>query len=798
MDALSPFKLTPLVAAIAAVLYPSQAAIAQDTEELVLEEVLVTATHRVLSLQVVPQSITAFTTVDIERNNLQSLEDLVRALPSLGLVNSQPGRNDLVYRGVSSGSQEFYTDSQVAVYLDETPIAAISQQPFPRMVDIERVESLPGPQGTLFGAASQTGTLRIITNKPNTDGVSGQVFGALSTTKGGDASYEANGWVNVPLGESFAIRAVGYYVKEGGYIDNVLHPTFVAPFEGGLQFDGDNAAVVENNYNDYKLTGGRISALWEMNDKWSATLAVISESGKSDGAWESDPSLGDFKVARFFDEFRDDEWTSYGLTIEGDLGFASLVSNTSYFDRKITYEWDNMYYEQWKDSFYGYYYGSGIYNSQYTYGTIFNDQNQNRFAQEIRLASQTESRFQWMIGLYYENSQDDWYYGSENPQLMETISWYYAQYYAYYYNSLGYPVAYPIPPTIVAYSNRLDREIKQTSIFGEVSFDLTDKWTVTGGARWFKYDRYHFTQNQYPEGLPPFGSADTNGIYISEGKTNDVLWKFSTQYHIDDSKMLYFLFSQGYRLGGSNSLRAALTGQVPLEYDPDTLNNYEIGLKSQWLDDRLLLNATVFLMQWDEYQQNSSSGIGAWWLRGTFNAADAKIPGVEINGTALFTENFSFTYSLIWSDAEWDDDFTFPDEDMIVKGMPLPTSPKWKTFAALDWTFPGAFGTEDVFLRYDFSYQSKTWNTLQSIMDDDPNGIIDSWNVSNFQIGTHLENDWIVTLVVRNVFDQKAIAALYTTFPNEASDWFGTDFNKNKRVYNRPRSFGIQVRKSWN
>ncbi len=796
MDRASLYKLTPLVAAIAAVLYPSQPARAQDAGESALEEVIVTATHRELSLQVVPQSITAFTTMDIERNNLQNLEDLVRALPSLGLVNSQPGRNDLVYRGVSSGSQEFYTDSQVAVYVDETPMAAISQQPFPRMIDIERVESLPGPQGTLFGSASQSGTLRIITNKPNTDGYSGQFFGALSTTRGGAPSYETNGWVNIPLGDSFAIRAVGYYVRDGGYIDNVLASTFVGPTASGPQFATTNAAVVEDNFNDYELTGGRISALWEITDNWSATLAVISESSTANGSWQSDPSLGDFKVARFFDEFRDDKWTSYGLTINGDLGFASLVSNTSYFDRKITYQWDNMYYEQWKDSYFGYYYGYTLYNTQYTFGTIFNDQNQSRFSQEIRLASQSDSRFQWMIGAYYEDLKDDWYFGANNPQLMDTVGWDYAQYLAYYYNYAGYPVVYPIPPTTVGYSNRLDRQIKQTSIFGEISFDLTDKWKITGGSRWFEYDRYQFTQNQFPEGLAPAGSFDTNGIYISEGKTNDVLWKFSTQYQIDDSKMVYFLYSQGFRLGGTNSERAANTGKVPLEYNPDTLDNYEIGLKSQWLDDRLLLNATVFLMQWNNYQQSASAGVGPWWLRGTFNAADAEIRGIELTGSALLTDNLNFTYSMTWADPKWTTGFTFPSGTVLEKGMTLPTSPKRKAFLALDWTIPGAFGTNDVFLRYDISYQSQTWNTLQSIMDNNPDGVISSWNVSNFRIGTHLKNDWSVTLVARNLFDQKAIAVL-NNGANFASDWFGTDFNKNKRVYNRPRTFGIQVRKSW-
>lgn len=805
MNSHTKIKLTPLAASIAAAVYPSQPAVAQEeAEELILEEVYVTATLRETTLQVVPQSISAFTSVDIERHNLQNLEDVVRALPSLGLVNSQPGRNDLVYRGISSGSGEYYTDTQVGVYLDETSISLISQQPFPRMVDIERLESLPGPQGTLFGAASQTGTLRIITNKPNTDGVSGEIFGSLATTKGGDPSYEANGWVNIPLGDSFALRGVAYYVQEGGYIDNVLAHTFRGPTESGPDFATTNAAIVEDDYNEFELTGGRITALWNLSDELSVTLAVISESSTADGAWESDPSIGDFEVARFFDEYREDDWTNVGLTIQADLGFAAFTSNTSYFDRKIVYEWDNMYYEQYKDSYYGYYayygYGYPIYNSQYTFGRFLNDQNQDRFAQEFRLTSQSDSRLQWMAGLFYEDVHDDWYYGSINEQLMDTIAWDAAQYYAYYFNYYGNPVDYPVAPTNIGYSNRLDRDIEQTSVFGEISFDINDKWRLMGGGRWFEYDRYHFTQNQFPEGVPPWGSEDTDGIYISESKTSDTLWKFSAQYQFDENKMVYFLYSQGFRLGGSNSLRAANTGLVPLEYNPDYLDNYELGVKTQWLDNRLLLNATLFYMDWQEYQENST--VDVWWLRGTLNAADADVTGIEIQGTYLFTENLSMDYSFTFADPKWSENFVFPcdcnDPDVIEKGMPLPTSPKRKGFLAFDWNFPGAFGTDSMFLRYDISFQSKTWNNLTSIIDEDETGIMDSWNLSNLQLGAHLRNDWTVNLVVRNLFDQKATTVIWNGFVNDVSDWFETDFNKNKRVYNRPRTFGLQVRKRWN
>jgi outer membrane receptor protein involved in Fe transport len=785
-------NVNSLAAGISLAIYPGQPASAQDFGDPVLEEVLVTATLRTTSLQAVPQSISAFTGDDLLRNNIQTLEDAVRALPSLGLVALQPGRNDLVYRGISTGPGQFFTDSKIAVYVDDIPMSLASQQPFPHFVDIERLESLPGPQGTLFGAASQTGTLRIITNKPNLDGVSGSAYTEIATTKGGEPSFEVNGWVNVPIGDSVAVRAVGYYVDQGGYIDNIPGRTFVDPLPDGPQFDSTNASVVEENFNDSRKIGGRISALWDINENWSATISVISESLKNTGYWGSDPSLGDFKIVRFHDEVREDDWTNFGLTIQGDLGFATLTASTSYFDRKIYYEWDNMYYEQWRTSAYGHY---DLYDTQYAFGIAINDQNQDRFAQEVRLTSQGESRFQWVAGLYYEDLHDDWFFVTHNPSLMETPAWEYAQYLAYYYNYYGYDVDYPLPPTTYWYASRMSRDTKQKSVFGEMSFDITDKWRITGGIRWFQYDRYLFRQLQSPDGLPPIGGADINGAYVLESKPSETLFKFSTQYQINDSKMVYFLYSQGFRLGGANNPRAVESGYIPEVYDPDTLDNFELGLKSQWLDDRLLLNATLFYMKWDGYQQ--AAGSGERWLLGIFNAADAEQKGIELSGTMLFTQDFSLTYSFTFSDPQWADDYVFPFGQTIEKGMTMPSSPKRKIYAALDYDIPGAFGARNLFFHYDISYQSEVYNWMDDIWNRNPEGIIESWNVSNLRIGANLENDWSISLVVRNLFDQKAISRLDGSFQREVSDWFGTDFNRDKRTYNRPRTIGLQVRKNF-
>ncbi len=222
------YTMTPVATAVIAALAPGNPALAQDEEQDSggIEEIIVTATKRSIALQDVPQSIQAFSQESIEKMVMKSMEDYTRMSPSTTLVASQPGKNVLSMRGISTATSEWRTESRVAVYLDEQPITSISNQPDVRMVDIERVEILPGPQGTLLGSSSMSGAMRIITNKPDFDGVSGQVQGMVSTTDGGDGSYDLNGAINLPaIEEKLAFRVVGYAAQDGGYVDNVLSPT---------------------------------------------------------------------------------------------------------------------------------------------------------------------------------------------------------------------------------------------------------------------------------------------------------------------------------------------------------------------------------------------------------------------------------------------------------------------------------------------------------------------------------------------------------------------------------------------
>ena len=783
-------RLTPLAAAVFAILYPATAPIAAETatESVRLEAVVVTATRRNEKLQDVGQSITALSTQDIAKQAFRSINDVIGALPSVNIVSSTPGRNSIIMRGVSTGSAEYRTDSQVAVYLDEQPMTSISTQVDVRLIDIARIESLPGPQGTLFGSSSQAGTIRYITNKPDPAGLSGQFDVEVGTTDGGDESYDVSGWVNFPVTDNIAVRATGYYSLEGGYVDNVLGET--------LMHDRDNADVVEDNWNIYKTTGGRIAARWTISPEWEATLSLIEQTSDADGSWESDPALGENKITLFFDEYRDDDWYQTSMNIKGDLGFAELSVTGSYFDRHIQYEWDNMTYDQWRS----YAYPDTLYDTGLTFGTTYNKQKQSRWAYEVRLTSEGESRFQWMAGAFYEDIYDWWDYGTKNESLTSTRSWYWANYYAYIAQGNGYDVPWPLPPTDRYYQNIYDKKIKQKALFGEMTFALTEKWSVTGGARWFEYNRHEIDFYNLPKGLPPFPVDSTLGRLESKGVSDDYVLKFGTEYHFDDDRMLYFLYSEGFRLGGNNSARAASTGLVPAEYGPDTLKNYELGLKSEWLENRLQLNVSLFYMTWDDIQLNDSvprSGGGGFWVKGTFNGGAAEQKGVEINGNWQLTNRLNVEASVFAADPEFTEDSVYPDGYVLPKGTVMPVSPDRKYWFAFDYKIPRFLPIEgDFSMRWSYSWQSETWDSIGAVVANNRDRLLPPWSTSTLQFAFSHPSGWDATLVVRNLFNQADFNYLTNSDYSNSGGFTDPRFSYLPGLQ-RPRSVYLSFSKKW-
>jgi len=334
----SNLRLKLLTASIVAALYPVVPAMAQDQggDEGMLEEVIVTATKREVNMQDLPMSIDAFNNEQIEKMGMFNMKDVMKAVPSMSTVTTVPGRNEVVFRGVSTGSGEWRTDSGSAVYLGDSPMTAATQAVDPRMVDIARVEALPGPQGTLFGSSSQSGAFRIIPNKADHSGGYGEVSLGGTYMKEGDPGHKLEGWANIPLiTDTLSVRVALFDVKTGGFIDNV--------YGTNIFTDDDNADVVEDDFNTWEQTGGRLSLLWTVNDSWDVDAMYMYQDQKSEGDPLSDPNadgVGDLEIVKFFKDHREDDWWISALTITGDLGFAEFKSVTSYLDRKITYEFD--------------------------------------------------------------------------------------------------------------------------------------------------------------------------------------------------------------------------------------------------------------------------------------------------------------------------------------------------------------------------------------------------------------------------------------------------------------------------
>ena len=295
----------------------------------------------------------------------------------------------------------------------------------------------------------------------------GEVAVEVGSTKGGEPSYDGSGWVNIPVTDNFALRAVGYWSQEGGYVDNVLGPTLFG--------DSENVEVVEKDQNDYRTVGGRIAGLWTIDENWDLSVGYIQQRGDASGAWETDPALGDNKITRFFDEYRDDEWYQASTTLRGDLGFAELAVTGSYFNRKVNYEWDNTNYAQWRSLAFlpdtvaypiAYYPQKYLYDTGYNRESTFNWQKQNRWTYEARLTSQGESRLKWMAGAFYEDVYDWWEYGAKDNNLLATNAWIAAN--AISCNDIADPAvsACPLAPTQYYYYNKYHNEVKQTAFFG--------------------------------------------------------------------------------------------------------------------------------------------------------------------------------------------------------------------------------------------------------------------------------------------------------------------------------------------
>jgi iron complex outermembrane receptor protein len=762
-----------IAAAISTALAMAGAASAQapaEEEAGGLNEVIVTATKRAENLQDVPESITALDGNAIAVRGLQQMDDLVRSVPGLSLGTREPAGTTIVFRGVASSGLSFGSVSSSALYLDEQPITSSGRNPDPRFIDIERIEALRGPQGSLYGASSQSGTLRVITNKADSSGFEAWAEAQANGVREGGNGHDLSAMVNVPLvADKLALRLVGFTSEDAGYIDNVLSPSL-----GGTY---DNADVVDEDVNRIKTKGGRASLRWDATDDVNLTLNALFQDVRADGHGDVSLDGGDLEQVRFSEESMDDKWYQLALTLNASLPFGEATVTASYFDRKFEYEADATAYEfGFNQSGYVVYDFGGD-----PRGFATNNEKTHITALEARLQSRadSESRWGWIAGAFYSRETGTTAFDSYVRGYADTPSFeYFSEYEA---NLTGSPLA----PTDRWFLGRYDTELEQKAVFGELSYDITERFTITAGGRWFDYSRDNAQQQRQPEGFSGYTLLDVSRQSSEDGFVK----KLNLTYEIDRNRMVYATFSEGFRVGGANQLKPA--SALPSTYESDTLTNYEVGAKTEWLDNRLRVNLAVYDMKWDNFAVQIEDPQPGVFQLGFVNLPSATIRGIEADFVMSLAEGWELDGTFSRNDTQTEaanfvvesDDgetYAFP----VAEGSRLPLTPDWSASLGLEYRPQARLLGARPFARLDYSYVGDSVNALEGIEAVVGSGLValqENYQVGDVRFGLEGEH-WQGSIFVDNISDERA--QLYVN-----NRW-----NAQRLSINRPRTIGIQVR----
>ena len=796
-----PFKFAraPLAAAI---LMTSPALMAQNSGG--LEEVLVTAQKRSENLQDVPISIESFGNEKIKELGIQNFQDYARMLPSVSFTPS-PGSGasftQVYMRGIATGRDGQATTSQpsVGMYLDEQPITTIQGNLDIHMYDIARVEALSGPQGTLYGASSQAGTIRIITNKPDPSEFSAGYGLEGNSIDGDDTGYTAEGYVNVPMGDSVAVRLVAWNREDGGYVDNV-RGTRTFPGVASTTADDitlDNEDMADDDYNTIKTWGIRGAMRIDLNDDWSITPQYQYQKQEGEGSWGEDMSdfvSGDNEVTHFKEEYTDDKWWQAALTVEGRIGTFDVTYAGSYLDRQVDGSFDYSDYSYWYDTVYttGYYADLHFLNdgprtvpnqffpdagTRIMPGARFtNDDGYKKWSHELRISSDPDKRLRGMFGLFYQKQKHDFQQHWEVEGLADSMV-----------PNQGTDPRFDD----AVYLNSLDREDTDKAIFGSLSFDITDSLELTGGMRYFEPE-------VNVKGFFGFGLG-FNGVWSGTGeaqcatqadykdkpclnvnkknKEHDTVGRVNLTWNISEDYMVYATWSEGYRPGGIN--RAPNAG----EYESDFLTNWEAGWKTQWLDNRLQVNGAVFYEEWEDFQV---SFTGANAITAVDNGPTADIYGLEAQLVWVPIDNLRLSSSFSWIDTELQDDYCPGCESdgspWAPSGTELPVTADFKGNVLARYNF--GLGSFDAHVQGSVVYEGERTSDLR-VSFNETRGDVPESTLVNLTAG--IQNDlFAVEVYVKNATDEDA--AQYLTSQCSTS----TCGAQNYGVRLRPRTYGIR------
>ena len=751
---------TMVSAAIAAALTGGGVAHAQRA----IEEITVTATKRAEPMQDIPVSIQALTGDSLRELGVTNFDQYVEYLPNVVQSGRGPGQSEIYIRGAATEQSSITITSvqgsapSVALYQDEQPVSFAGRNLDIYATDLERIEVLPGPQGTLFGASSQTGTVRLITNKPRHDAFQAGFGTSFSSTKDGEMSTAVQAYLNMPLSEKLAVRVAAYTDSAGGWIDNVpgtytgdievINRNQISPFAhvctgdpavddpvggncGGVRATmqtADNSHLVEDDINEAVYRGARLGLSYDVNDEWNVLVQHTTQALKTEGVFEYDPNLpGEESVNRFNPTRNQDDFGLTTWTVDGRLAELDVIYTGGFLDRDVFYQQDYTGYTN-GGGYQAYYICTGGYSnatecfdpSKHYLGNTTNE----RFTNELRASTNPENRWRATAGVFIDEQESTsdgqfQYFGSidagfNHAQAPGTIT----------NPSNASPSEGNIVSTVdgvtspfsrgpaTTFVNSFTRKESQVAFFGEFSFDITNDLTASIGARAYDLD-YEFIgstgssfgckgsatpcdgqafDNRVSDRLDALGAFSANGdtgalddffgagtsqiiqqgvadgSFFLEGmgadgviNQDDVIWRATLNYHANDNVMLFGAFSQGFRPQTSNRNAGQPSGNqtgvyegylVPAIGKTDELDNFEIGVKGDFLDQTLRLNATAYHSEITDLQISRFDPANVAFLVFIENAGDAEIRGLDADVQWAATDNLTVFGALSLVDNE--------------------------------------------------------------------------------------------------------------------------------------------------
>ncbi|MBM7404687.1 MULTISPECIES: TonB-dependent receptor [Sphingomonas] len=611
-----------------------------------IEDVVVTAQKRPQVLIDVPQSVSVVGGETLERQQAFSFQDYAKLVPGLQLEQSNPGESRIVLRGINTGG----VAATVATYVDETPFGSSSGQVNAAILagefdtfDVERVEVLRGPQGTLYGASSLGGVLKFVTTPPHLDAVEARGRASVETVEGGDLSYMGSAVVNVPLSDKMAVRASGFYRDYGGYVDSI----------------GTGGSDVQKNINDSKSYGGRVSALFKPNESFQIRLTAILQNLNTDAGnlVESDPATlrtlyGRQSQSQYVPEYTDIAYRLYNGAFDVDLGFATLTSSTSYSTLKQSLR-DDLTVS----------YGSqlGLYDD--ATGPLADiglvqQTNTERFTQEVRLSSPASDTFEWLVGGYYNH---------EKGEILQRID---------VYEQGTFTIFDGVPQL---FDGGTRSRYEEFAGFANGTIHFGPRFDLTLGGRYSHNDQ---DADQGGTGLlapPALESASKEDVFT---------WSVAPKFKLGQSASLYARVAKGFRPGGPNIVPPNAPTGINT-YDSDSLISYEVGFKAETADRSFSIDVAAFHIDWKDIQlfaQVEDFGINA-------NGGKAKSDGVEFTTILRPTRGFVVSLNGAYTDAKLQE-----DTDLAIvggrKGDQLPYTPKVAVSANVDYDWDMGSGAK--------------------------------------------------------------------------------------------------------